>query len=60
MCPLIGQCLTDNIVYQAEVDVESLPIMYYIGLTEDAFKRRYSNCVTSFSCPVKIYLENKR
>lgn len=30
-CPLNRQCLADNVVYQAEIDIEELPMMTYIA-----------------------------
>ena len=39
-CPLNGQCLTKNIVYQATVTQENLDKNTYIGLTAQTFKKR--------------------
>ena len=48
-CPLNGQCLTENAIYQATIsngDVgEKFP---YIGLAEGEFKTRYNNHTMSF------------
>lgn len=37
-CPLNRQCLTENVVYQAEIDVDELPMMTYIDSIEGVFK----------------------
>lgn len=47
-CPLNGQCLTSNTVYQAKVEVNELTTMNYIDSTESLFKKRYSNHLISF------------
>ena len=46
-CPLNGECLTSNVVYQATVTSEKSH-KTYIGLTEDNFKNRYRNHTASF------------
>ena len=50
-CPLDGKCLTTGIVYRATVktDNNSHPEETYVGLTENAFKTRYSNHKSSFN-----------
>ncbi|KAK3752885.1 hypothetical protein QZH41_008109, partial [Actinostola sp. cb2023] len=52
VCPLGGECLAKNIVYQATVtcgdEVES-----YVGLTATDFKARYSNHKASFKHSTK-------
>ena len=40
ICPLSGQCLTKNIVYQATVTQENTEENTYIGLTAQTFKKR--------------------
>ena len=43
-CPLNGKCLTENLVYKAEItttNVEETKI--YIGMTSGTFKKRYAN-----------------
>ena len=48
-CPLDNMCQTPNIIYKAEVSNNSNDeVKMYIGLTETAFKKRYSNHMTSF------------
>ena len=47
LCPLQGNCLATNIVYNAEVTSQNQR-RTYIGLTEPAFKLRYSNHLQSF------------
>ena len=49
-CPLNGQCLRDNIVYQAEVSTNQTPKekKIYIGSTKRPFKRRYKEHLSSF------------
>jgi hypothetical protein len=46
-CPLKGQCLTKDIVYQAKVHSENTTETY-IGLTATEFKTRYNNHKQSF------------
>ena len=48
MCPLDGQCLTDNLVYQATVKADNRPEKYYIGMTENTFKTRFNGHKVSF------------
>ena len=47
-CPLDGQCLETNIVYQATVTEVGGPVETYIGLTAPTFKSRLGNHVKSF------------
>ena len=42
MCPLDGQCLTDNLVYKATVKADNRPEKIYIGMTENTFKTRFN------------------
>ena len=46
-CPLQGNCLATNIIYNAEVTSNNQK-MTYIGLTEPPFKLRYNNHLQSF------------
>ena len=50
-CPLNQNCLTSNIVYEAEIraDVANYKPKIYIGLCETTFKKRYANHKTSFT-----------
>ena len=51
-CPLNGKCLTESLVYQAEItatDVGKTKI--YIGMTSVTFKKRYANHKKSISNP---------
>ena len=48
-CPLAGKCLTKSLVYQATVKREdNMKQETYIGLTENSFKSRHPNHVSSF------------
>jgi hypothetical protein len=47
-CPLDGQCLEKNIVYQATVTASDGGIEKYIGLTAPPFKSRLGNHKKSF------------
>ena len=48
-CPLARKCLTKSLVYQATVEREdNTKQETYIGLTENSFKSRHSNHVSSF------------
>ena len=44
-CPLNQQCLSTNIVYQANINsnLNNYKEKYYIGLCETTFKLRYAN-----------------
>ena len=42
-CALAGACLTDNLIYKAEVDLK-----VYIGPTEHSFKSRYNGHTSTF------------
>ena len=42
MCPLDGQCLTDNLVYKATVKADNRPEKIYIGMTGNTFKTRFN------------------
>ena len=46
-CPLKGECLTTNVIYQATVETSDTKETY-IGLTGDRFKTRYNNHTCSF------------
>lgn len=49
-CPMSGNCLSQNIIYQATVEREdNRPAETYIGLTASTFKTRYSNHTASFN-----------
>ena len=48
-CPLLGQCLTKSIIYQATVTTnDNKPDQTYVGLTSNAFKTRFNNHKNSF------------
>ena len=47
-CPLNGQCLTNNVIYQAKVSTPSSEPKIYIGLAESEFKTSYNNHKLSF------------
>ena len=48
-CPLQGNCLTNNIVYRADVNTtDTRESKQYIGLTANSFKERYRNHIKSF------------
>ena len=47
-CPLPGKCQIKSIVYQANVLSEDGASYSYIGLTDNAFKNRWSNNCQSF------------
>ena len=51
VCPLDGNCLLTNLVYQATVtpDNNQAPEETYIGMTGDTFKNRYGNHKKSFN-----------
>ena len=46
-CPLKGECLTTNVIYQATVETSDTKETY-IGLAGDRFKTRYNNHTCSF------------
>ena len=46
-CPLQNQCLTKELVYQAEVKTDE-SIQSYVGLAATDFKARYRNHTSSF------------
>ena len=50
-CPFNGNCLTDNIIYEARItsDKPNYQEKVYIGLAETTFKKRYSNHKKSFN-----------
>ena len=55
-CPLDGNCLADNIVYQATVTRhDNNKEESYIGLTENTFKTRYTAHKSSFNHNDKRY-----
>ena len=45
MCPLNGQCLTESIVYQANItaNIPGHKENVYLGVSEKTFKGRYRN-----------------
>ena len=48
-CSLQGNCLTNNIVYRADVTTtDTRESKQYIGLTANSFKERYRNHIKSF------------
>ena len=48
-CPLSGECLSTNVVYQATVNQTQTDIEEnYVGLTADPFKLRFGNHKKSF------------
>ncbi len=48
-CPLDGNCLTKSIVYRAEITAEGKKEKkQYIGVTANAFKKRFGNYQKSF------------
>ena len=55
-CPMLGQsgqCLTEQIVYQATVSTNDGPNQTYVGLTANTFKTRFNNHKISFKNPRK-------
>ena len=48
-CPLGGQCLKKNIIYQATVTPEVGDVQTYIGMTSTTFKERLYNHTKSFN-----------
>ena len=46
-CPMGGKCLTESLVYKAEVTTES-ETKQYIGITANTFKERYNGHMQSF------------
>ena len=47
-CPMEGECLATEIVYQADVKASDDSVKKYIGLTEPTFKKRLGNHKKSF------------
>ena len=48
LCPLDGECQSNNIIYNAKVkNMSRNETKVYIGLTEHPFKQRYSNHIQS-------------
>ena len=48
-CPANGECLSENVIYKAEVtEISTQNTQCYVGLTGDTFKTRYRNHVKSF------------
>ena len=47
-CPLGGQCLKKEIVYQATVNSEGGETETYVGLTANTFKKRHSGHTFNF------------
>ena len=48
-CPLDNKCLTESVVYKASVSAPPNPVRHYYGLTEGAFKTRYTQHKNSFA-----------
>ena len=48
-CPMLGQCLTESIVYQATVSTNDGPNQTYVGLTANTFKTRFNNIIKPLS-----------
>ena len=49
VCPVEGQCLKENVIYQATVEeIETKTTETYIGLTQNSFKTRYNLHTSSF------------
>ena len=46
-CPLSGQCLSESVVYRADVKTDGSDKIY-VGLTERPFKSRYADHTNSF------------
>ena len=56
-CPLLCQCLTKSIIYQATVTTnDNKPDQTYVGLTSNAFKTRFNNHKNSFKYRRKKHL----
>ena len=53
-CPLQGYCLTDNLVYKAEITTEEGDHKIYIGTSGNAFKERYNGHKTTLKNRKKI------
>ena len=54
LCPLQGKCLTEGLIYRAEVkDEKNSEPMVYIGQTIRPFKERFNEHKTSFTTPKK-------
>ena len=47
-CPLNGKCLTESLVYKAEVATTDQKVNY-IGMTSTSFKTRFNNHTASFN-----------
>ena len=51
-CPLNGKCLTESLVYQAEItSTDAGEAKTYIGMTGGSFKKRYANDKKSINNP---------
>ena len=51
-CPLNGKCLTESLVYQAEITAtDAGEAKTYIGMTGGSFKKRYANHKKSINNP---------
>lgn len=51
-CPMAQRCLTESVVYKATVSTDdNKPNETYVGLTENAFKTRFTNHKASFRNP---------
>ena len=48
-CPLGGQCLKKEVIYQATVNSEGGETENYVGLTANTFKERYSGHTFNFN-----------
>ena len=53
-CPLDGKCLTDSLVYQADVQTDQ-STKKYIGMASTTFKLRYNNHNSTFN---NLHLQN--
>ena len=49
-CPLGGNCLSQDIIYEATITTAS-QVYNYIGLTVDTFKKRYQGHLSTFNNP---------
>ena len=52
-CPLNGECLTKNIIYEAKVTTANNEERLYVGSTANAFKERFSGHKCSFKNKTK-------
>ena len=52
-CPLDGKCLTESLVYEAQLKTNCNQKFLYIGLTGNSFKTRFNQHKHTFSNPEK-------